>query len=236
MNRTIMKTLLHAALGLASLCAGGLARAADPADWAQLGRYQAANLQAGQPQRGEARVVFLGDSITDFWAKGPADVFAVPGRLNRGISGQTTPQMLVRLRQDVIDLHPQTLVILAGTNDIAGNTGPASLAQIEGNLASMAELARVHGIRVVLCAVLPADHYEWAPEVRPAETIRALNRWIKGYARAHSLAFVDYHGALADEAGGLPKRYSEDGVHPNEAGYAVMGPLVERALGAMRRH
>jgi lysophospholipase L1-like esterase len=225
----------------ALLCAGAMAvavspaQALDPQDWAGLQRYAAENQSLGRLPARAQRVVFLGDSITDGWTHGPADVFAVAGRINRGISGQTTAQMLLRMRQDVIDLQPHTLVLLAGTNDIAGNTGPVTLAQIEANLASIIDLARVHGIQVVLCALLPADRYPWAPEIRPAQPIRELNRWIEAQARARGLRFVDFHSALTDPQGGLPTRYSEDGVHPNEAAYAVMRRLVESALAAPDR-
>jgi lysophospholipase L1-like esterase len=155
-----------------------------------------------------------------------------PGKpyVGRGIGGQTTPQLLVRFRQDVIALRPKVVVILAGTNDIAGNTGPSTLEMIEDNLASMAELAKANGIRVVLSSVLPAYDYPWRPGLEPAPKIAALNAWMKRYAATHGAVYLDYHSAMADERQGLPRELSEDGVHPNEAGYRVMAPLAERAI------
>ncbi|MFT4197901.1 MAG: SGNH/GDSL hydrolase family protein [Pseudoxanthomonas sp.] len=208
-------------------------------DWPQLGRYRADN--ARLPTHAAGRVVFYGDSITDAWGRnGNGSVF-FPGKpyLNRGISGQTTAQMLVRFRQDVVDLHPEVVVILAGTNDIAGNTGPATLAMIEDNLRSMAELARAHDIRVVLASVLPASAYPWRPGYEPAAKIRALNAWIGDYARATGAVYLDYYAALANAEGGLDPKLATDGVHPTAAGYAIMAPLaqraIEQALGLARR-
>ena len=204
-------------------------------DWADLARYHDDNARLGPPRAGERRVVFVGNSITEGWAPHFATMF--PGRpyVGRGISGQTTPQILLRFRQDVIALRPAAVVILAGTNDIAGNTGPATVETIAGNIASMAELARAHGIRVVLSSVLPAAAYPWRPELRPAATIAALNRRIARYAADHDAVYLDYHAAMADAAGGLPRALSDDGVHPNEAGYRVMAPLAERAIAAALR-
>ncbi|MEJ2215478.1 MAG: SGNH/GDSL hydrolase family protein [Gemmatimonadota bacterium] len=205
------------------------------ADWPDLQRYREADAQLGPPAPGEQRVVFYGNSITDSWARFFPDEF--PGRpyVGRGISGQTTPQMLVRFRQDVIDLKPAAVVILAGTNDIAGNTGPSTLGMIEDNLTSMVELARANGIRVVLCSVLPAYDYPWRPGLHPAQKIIALNTWLKEYAAAHDVVYVDYWSALADDRGGMRGDLTLHGVHPNEAGYRVMArlvePAIERALG-----
>ncbi len=200
------------------------------ADWAQLGRYREANAELGPPAPGEHRVVFYGNSITDSWAQFFPKEF--PGRpyVGRGISGQTTPQMLVRFRQDVIDLEPAAVVILAGTNDIAGNTGPSTLEMIEDNLRSMVELARANRIRVVLCSVLPAFAYPWKPELRPAEKIVALNAWMTEYAARNGLEYVDYWSAMADGRKGMRAELTLDGVHPNEAGYRVMARLVEPAI------
>ncbi|WIT11249.1 SGNH/GDSL hydrolase family protein [Paucibacter sediminis] len=219
----------------AHLLLGGWALAsAQPAagDWAGHGRYRAANASLPAPASGERRVVFMGDSITEFWS--PALAQAFPGKpyVNRGISAQTTPQMLLRFRQDVIELQPAAVVILAGTNDIAGNSGPSSVEMIAGHVRSMTQLARAHGIRVVLCAVLPAAAYYWNPAVQPAATIVALNQRLRELAREGGHRWVDYHAALADERGGLPLKYSEDGVHPNAAGYRVMAPLLEREIEA----
>ena len=200
------------------------------ADWPNLGRYGSANAELGAPKPGEKRVVFYGNSITDAWAKYfPAEF---PGRpyVGRGISGQTTPQMLVRFRQDVIDLKPAAVLILAGTNDIAGNTGPSSLEMIEGYLTSMVELARANGIRPVLSSVLPAFDYPWRPGVQPAETIVVLNGWMKAYAGAHHVVYLDYWTPMADARHGLRADLTTDGVHPNEAGYQLIAPLAERAI------
>jgi len=173
--------------------------------------------------------VFYGDSITQGWDLAKS----FPGKpyVNRGISGQTTPQMLVRFRQDVIALKPQVVVILAGTNDIAQNTGPETLEQIEDNFASMAELARANNIRVVLSSITPVYDYPWRAGMEPVEKIRALNDWLRSYAAAHGDMYLDYFSAMQDARHGLPPALSPDGVHPNAAGYAVMAPLAEKAIG-----
>jgi lysophospholipase L1-like esterase len=198
-------------------------------EWAYLSRYHDANLQAGLPAPGERRVVFYGDSITEGWGD---DGRFFPGRpyLNRGISGQTTAQMLVRFRQDVIGLKPAAVLILAGTNDIAENGGPTTLEAIEDNLQSMAELARVNDIRVILASVLPAFDYPWHRGLEPAGKIIALNRWIEGYCAANHLVYLDYYSPMVDERGGLKAALTKDGVHPTMAGYAVMAPLAEQAI------
>lgn len=198
--------------------------------WAQLDRFREAN--ATLPPATAGRVVFMGNSITEGWAPRFAAQFPGKDYVGRGISGQTTPQMLLRFRQDVIDLAPRVVVILAGTNDIAGNTGPSTLEEIEGNVASMAELARANGIRVVLCSVLPVFDYPWKRGLEPAGKIMALNDWIRSYAAAHGAVYVDFHSAMQDERHGLRSELSGDGVHPNAAGYGVMAPLVERGIAA----
>lgn len=197
-------------------------------DWPWLGRFKQADEMLGAPAAGEDRVVFMGDSITEGWKLEES----FPGKpyVNRGISGQTSPQMLLRFRQDVIELEPKVVVILAGTNDIAGNTGPMTLKETEDNLASMADLATAHHIKVVLCSVTPAFDFPWHPGQEPAEKIVALNQWIKEYAAQKDYVYVDYHSAMKDERGGLPARLSKDGVHPNAAGYAVMAPLAEAGI------
>jgi lysophospholipase L1-like esterase len=198
-------------------------------DWAQLERYGDADalLPATEP----GRVVFYGDSITDAWTRDGGKFFPGKPYVNRGISGQTTEQMVVRFRQDVIDLHPVAVVILAGTNDIAGNTGPETPGMIEDNFRSMVDLAKANGIRVVLASVLPAAAYPWKPSAGdPAEKIRALNQWLKGYAAAQNVTFLDYYSAMAGPDGGMKPGISIDGVHPNAAGYAIMEPLAEQAL------
>lgn len=204
-------------------------------DWANLQRYREDNARlSGMPN--DRRVVFMGNSITEGWAPLFAELFPGKPYIGRGISGQTTPQMLLRFRQDVIALEPKVVVILAGTNDIAGNTGPSTLEMIEDNLASMAELARANGIRVVLSSVLPVYDYPWKPGLKPAPKIIALNSWMKAYAARNGDVYLDYHSAMADERQGLRPEYSEDGVHPNAAGYRVMAPLAEQAIAeALRR-
>ena len=199
-------------------------------DWAYLERYRADNAALGPPKPGEQRVVFMGNSITEGWAKYFPTMFAGKPYVGRGISGQTTPQMLVRFRQDVIALQPAVVVILAGVNDIAGNTGPSTLEMIEDNIASMAELARANGISVVLSSVLPVHDFPWRRGVEPGPKVVALNAWLKRYAESQGLGYVDYHSAMADERQGLPADIAPDGVHPNEAGYRIMAPLVERAI------
>jgi lysophospholipase L1-like esterase len=200
-------------------------------DFGGLERYKAADAALAPPAAGEKRVVFMGDSITDAWKIADPDG-SFPGKpyVNRGISGQTTPQMLVRFRQDVIDLKPSVVVILAGTNDLAGNTGPVTLEQTEENLASMADLATANGIQVVLCSILPAFDYPWSPGLEPAPKIATLNQWIRSYAAQKGYIHVDYYSAMKDDRGGLPPVLSNDGVHPLSAGYAIMAPLVEAGI------
>jgi lysophospholipase L1-like esterase len=200
-------------------------------DWPWLARFKEADLKLAPPAPGENRVVFMGDSITEGWHfDGPKGFFPGKPYINRGISGQTTPQMVLRFRQDVIALQPKVVVILAGINDIAGNTGPETLEQIEDNLASMAELATANHIRVVLCSVMPAFDFPWRPGLAPAAKVVALNEWIKGYAAAKSYVYVDFHTAMKDDRDGLPAKLSGDGVHPNPTGYAIMTPLVEAGI------
>ena len=213
-------------------------------DWPALARYREANAKVAAPTKEEQRVVFMGDSITDSWNNPKYGGF-FPGKpyIDRGISGQTTPQMLIRFRADVIALEPKIVVILAGTNDVAGNTGPMTLAAIEDNLTSMAELARLHGIRVVLASVLPVSDYEKTKDSqpiirtrqRPPEQIKALNDWIKKYADANGATYLDYFSAMVDDQGFLKDELSEDGLHPNKAGYAVMTPLAEQAIARAQK-
>ncbi|HKB57847.1 MAG TPA: SGNH/GDSL hydrolase family protein [Lacunisphaera sp.] len=198
-------------------------------DWANRARYRADNNRLGPPATGETRVVFMGDSITDAWPN-LGTIFSRRHYVGRGISGQTTSQMLVRFQQDVIALGPKVVVILAGTNDVAGNTGPFDPELTRGSLAAMAELAQAHGIRVMLSSVLPAFDYPWRPGLQPAAKIVALNAWLKDYAAHHGCIYLDYFSSMADARPGLQPRYSEDGVHPNAAGYAVMEPMVEQAI------
>lgn len=210
-------------------------------DWPTLARYREENSKTAAPDKKEKRVAFLGDSITDGWHN-PANGGFFPGKpyVNRGISGQTTPQMLIRFRPDVIALNPDVVVILAGTNDIAGNTGPMTLESIEDNLASIAELARAHGIRVVLSSLLPVSDYEKTADGqvrnqttrRPPEQIKALNEWMKKYAADNKMTYLDYYSAMVDDKGFLKDELSNDGLHPNAQGYQVMNPLAEKAIAA----
>ncbi len=209
-------------------------------DWPELGRYRNANATLAPPAKEEARVVFMGDSITDMWALPQFGGF-FPGKpyIDRGIGGQTTPQMVLRFRPDVIALQPQVVVILAGTNDIAGNTGPMTLEETEGNLATMAELARAHGIRVVLSSVMPVSDLTNAEgkhivqtDRRPPEKILALNEWIRKYAAENGHVYLDYFAATVDEKGFLKSGITNDGLHPNAQGYAVMATLAEKAIQA----
>ncbi len=201
-------------------------------DFGNLGRYREANAKLGLTNANEDRVVFMGDSITDIWKFEKS----FPGKpyVNRGIGGQTTPQMLIRFRPDVIDLDPKVVVILAGTNDISGNTGPMTLAEIEANLKTMAELARLHHIRVVMSSVLPVNNYTERSKMffplRPPAQILELNGWIKDYCVHHECIYLDYFSAMVDDKGMLKADLADDGLHPNEKGYAVMAPLAEKAI------
>jgi lysophospholipase L1-like esterase len=213
-------------------------------DWPNLARYREDNAKLAPPAKDDSRVVFMGDSITDAWPQPRFGEF-FPGKpyIGRGISGQTTPQMLIRFRPDVIALQPKVVVILAGTNDIAGNSGPMTLEEIAANLASMSELARANGIKVVLASVLPVydggHNGEGKPVVmadrRPPEKILALNDWLKKYCAQNKFVYLDYFSAMVDDKGFLKRDLSEDGLHPNKAGYAVMAPLAERAIQSAQK-
>lgn len=202
------------------------------ADWPQLGRYRAENAVLAAAAPGEQRVVFYGDSITDGWGRRPGTGSFFPGKpyVNRGIGGQTTPQMVVRFRQDVIELHPAAVVILAGTNDVAGNTGPMTPEMTEENFQSMIDLAKANGIRVIVASITPAADYPWHPGQQPVAKIHALNGWLKGYCATHGATYLDYFSAMADEDGGMKAGISFDGVHPNAKGYALMAPLAQAAI------
>jgi len=207
-------------------------------DWPALARYREDDKKTAPRAKTEQRVVFMGDSITDSWDDPKYGGF-FPGKpyIDRGISGQTTPQMLIRFRPDVIDLRPKVVVILAGTNDLAGNTGPTTIQAIEGNLMSMAELATANGIRVVFASVLPVSDYEMRdgkPIVqtvrRPPAQIIELNKWLKDYAATHHHTYLDYFSAMVDDKGFLKNELSDDGLHPNAQGYVVMAPLADAAI------
>jgi len=200
-------------------------------DWAGLNRYGSEDTELPHPKQGENRVVFLGDQITERWGQGPARFFPGKPYINRGIAGQTTPQMLIRFRQDVIALQPKVVVIMAGSNDLAGATGPATEGTIAENFESMVELARLHGIRVVLCSVTPvSDFYKKQTGLRPQGKIIGLNGWIKQYAAESGSVYLNYYAALA-EGRDFKKDLTVDGLMPNDAGYAVMAPLAEQAIG-----
>lgn len=199
-------------------------------DWPYLNKYKKENAVLDTTQTGENRIVFMGDSITEFWSNVHPEFFHEKSYINRGISGQTSPQMLLRFKADVIDLKPAVVVILAGGNDIAGNTGPSTLEMIQNNIFSMVELAQTHKIKVILCSVLPANYFYWKPKEKPADTIVALNKSVESYAKANDIPYVDYYSAMVDDQKGLPLVYSNDGVHPNKAGYQLMEPIVERII------
>lgn len=206
-------------------------------DWPNLARYQDADMKTPPPAPGENRVVFMGDSITDGWGKGQAPFFPGKPYINRGISGQTTPQMLVRFRPDVLNLKPKVVVTLAGTNDIAGNTGPETLEDIEGNLQSMSELAKANGIRVVLASVMPVcDSLRPQTARRPPQKIIALNDWIRNYVSQNGFIYLDYYSAMVDSSGMFKQELTYDCLHPNDAGYAVMAPLAEKAIAEALRN
>ncbi len=199
-------------------------------DWANLKRFQQENEVLKTLDKDKNRVVFMGNSITEGWSQHDSTFFQNKSYINRGISGQTTPQMLIRFKQDVVDLHPKVVVILAGTNDIAGNTGPSTLEMIVDNISSMAEIAKANHIKVIISSVHPAYDYPWRKGLKPNEKIPALNKLLKEYAYKHEIIYLDYFSAMVDDQNGLKAAYTYDGVHPNKKGYQVMAPLVEAAL------
>ena len=199
-------------------------------DWANVKKYEVANAAIQARATNEKSVVYMGDSITDFWISNDSVFFAAKPYLDRGISGQTTGQMLLRFRQDVINLKPGVVVILAGINDIAENNGPEKLADIFGNIVSMAELAKANHIKVVLSSLLPAFALPWRPAIDPLPKVKALNEMIKSYAYQNNIVYLDYFTAMADSRGGLPANLSKDGVHPNLAGYKIMEMLADKAV------
>lgn len=199
-------------------------------DWPNLKKYAVENAALGAPLKNESRVVFMGNSITEGWKNADSSFFSDHAYIDRGISGQTTPQMLLRFRQDVINLKPAVVVILAGINDIAENTGPITLEAVFGNIVSMVELAKTNKIRVVLSSVLPAYDFPWRPGMQPAEKVIRLNAMIQAYANKNNIVYVDYFSAMVDERKGLNKKYTYDGVHPTLDGYKVMEPLVMAAI------
>lgn len=213
-------------------------RAADSAfrnDYANFARYRDANAALPAPAAGERRVVFMGNSITEGWAPLFATMFPGKPYIGRGIGGQTTPQMLVRFHADVVALKPAVVVILAGTNDIAGNTGPSTNEMIQDNIKAMTNIAKANRIRVVLSSILPVYDYPWRPGLQPAPRIVALNAWMKSYAASVGAVYLDYHSAMKDERDGLRAGLGDDGVHPNEAGYRIMATLADSAIARALR-
>ncbi|RPH03559.1 MAG: acylhydrolase [bacterium TMED46] len=203
-------------------------------DWANLARYEDDNLKVGLPKKDERSVVFMGDSITEEWSNLYPEYFTEKGYMNRGIGGQTTPQMLIRFKPDVIDLKPEIVVILAGTNDIAGNTGPSNAKMITDNIFSMAEIAKAYQVKVVLSSILPVYEYDWAREIKdPPSIIQAVNDALKQYAIDQGLIYLDYFSSMVDERQGLNSDYTFDGVHPNESGYILMSSLAEEVLSEL---
>jgi lysophospholipase L1-like esterase len=204
-------------------------------DWANIKKYEKANSKVPPPVPNEIRVVYMGDSITDFWINNDSLFFAGKPFYDRGISGQTTGQMLVRFREDVINLKPNVVIILAGINDIAENNGPSKLEDVFGNIVSMAELAKSNHIQVVISSVMPAFAFPWRPAIDPVPKVKALNEMIKAYTDKNNIVYLDYFTAMADSRNGLPSNLSKDGVHPNLAGYKIMEPLAEKAINEAAR-
>ena len=225
---------LKSLLSISIMCL--ILQATHAQDWPNLARFQEENAKLMKQTPDENRIVFMGNSITEGWLNMRPEFFADKPFVNRGISGQTTPQMLVRFRQDVIALNPSTVVILAGINDIAGNTGPSTLEMIFDNIQSMAEIAMANDIKVLLCSVLPAADFPWRPGLEPAEKVVQLNTMLKSFADDHEeVLYVDYFSSMVNSSNGLKKELGYDGVHPNEAGYRVMEPILEKALIAIRQ-
>ncbi len=199
-------------------------------DWPNIGHYDDANLKLQPIVAGKITAVYMGDSITDFWMNYDSTFFAVNNYVDRGISGQTTGQMLVRFRQDVINLKPKVVVILAGINDIAQNNGPEKLEDVFGNIASMAELAKANNIKVVISSVLPANKLPWRPAITPTEKVILLNTLLKAYADQNHIVYLDYYSKMVDSEKGLPVNLAKDGIHPTLEGYKVMEPLAVKAV------
>ena len=199
-------------------------------DWANLNRYKNENAKLVLTGSNKNRIVFMGNSITEEWKRFQPEFFSDNKYINRGISGQTTPQMLIRFRPDVIDLRPTTVVILAGINDIAENTGPSTVKMIAGNIISMAELAESNGIKVIISSILPASGFSWSPIHDPPPQILAINMIIKNYAEKNSMTYLDYYSSMVNDQDGLKKEYGLDEVHPNKKGYEIMSILVEKAI------
>ncbi|RLJ76631.1 GDSL-type esterase/lipase family protein [Pedobacter alluvionis] len=199
-------------------------------DWAALTKYQKENELLPPPTRKEKRVVFLGSSIFEFWKQKNPEYFSRNTYVDRGISGQISPQLLIRFRQDVINLKPKAVIILAGSNDIAGNTGHVTIDKIMDNIKSMAELARLHRIKVILCKYLPVYEYPWNKQIKAADIIVDLNEKIETYAKERNYTILDYWTPLVDERKGQRAELTVDGVHPNLAGYKIMEGVTDVAI------
>ena len=217
----LLQKLLHISLFLNCLCAQ---------DWANLSKYREENAKLALASSHEKRIVFMGNSITEEWETFHPEFFSGKPYINRGISSQTTPQMLLRFRADVINLNPELVIIMAGTNDIAGNTGPSSIEMIAHNIISMAELAMINDIKIILCSVLPVYDYTWKPGLNPVGKISALNEIIKDYAQNNDITYLDYYSSMVDDRKGLIEDFTYDGVHPNKLGYTIMESFLETAI------
>ena len=217
----LLQKLFHVSLLLNCLCAQ---------DWANLSKYREENAKLALASSHENRIVFMGNSITEEWETFHPEFFSGKPYINRGISSQTTPQMLLRFRADVINLNPELVIIMAGTNDIAGNTGPSSIEMIAHNIISMTELAMINDIKIILCSVLPVYDYTWKPGLNPVGKISALNEIIKDYAQNNDITYLDYYSSMVDDRKGLIEDFTYDGVHPNKLGYTIMESLLETAI------
>ena len=204
-------------------------------DWANFKKYAAQNKAVPPHEKGEKRVVFLGNSIFEGWLQLRPEFFAGKPYFDRGISGQTTPQMLLRFYEDVLALNPDVMVLKAGINDIAQNTGPYEQSHTMNNIKAIAQLARAHKIKVILCSVLPANKFPWRMSIAPADKVTALNEAIKAFAIENKFYYLDLYSSVVDNEKGLKKEYSEDGVHPNVEGYKVLEPLLEEAIRKVKK-
>lgn len=199
-------------------------------DWANLSKYNDENKILLESKKQDKRIVFLGNSITESWKKLRPNFFKENNFVNRGIDGQTTPQMLLRFRQDIVNINTDIVIILAGTNDIAGNTGTSTLDMIQNNIASMCDIAKQNDIEIVLCSILPVHHYPWASEIKPIDKIKLLNDWVKNYSNKNNICFVDYYSSMVNDNGGMKSNLSEDRVHPNKEGYFIMEKIILEKL------
>ncbi|MFM7222955.1 MAG: SGNH/GDSL hydrolase family protein [Bacteroidota bacterium] len=231
MNNSTTRTLIVVAFTATALLSSAQQKINDSwSDWANFKKYAAQNAEVPPKQKGEKRVVFLGNSIFEGWLRLRPEFFAGKPYYDRGISGQTTPQMLLRFHEDVLNLQPDVLVLKAGINDIAQNTGPYDQQRTLNNIQSIAQLARANGIKIIICSVLPAKDFKWRPGLEPADKVIALNAAIKAFAEEHKFFYLDLYSAVVDENKGMKAEYADDGVHPTVEGYKVLEPLVEAAI------